>query len=98
MVVLKKQDELVWKKRTTREQWINWFYWLIGILGMVKSLLYMNLGLVYTFKLVAPPCRCLQNGIKHILRNGLERLGFHTVRCPTLAKGAYNGCIAKHFL
>ena len=31
MVVLKKQDELVWKKRTTREQWINWFYWLIGI-------------------------------------------------------------------
>ena len=31
MVILKKQDELVWKKRTTREQWINWFYWLIGI-------------------------------------------------------------------
>ena len=31
MVVIKKQDELVWKKRTTREQWINWFYWLIGI-------------------------------------------------------------------
>ena len=27
----KKQDELIWKKRTTREQWINWFYWLIGI-------------------------------------------------------------------
>ena len=31
VVVIKKQDELVWKKRTTREQWINWFYWLIGI-------------------------------------------------------------------
>ena len=31
MVILKKQDELVWKKRTTREQWINWLYWLIGI-------------------------------------------------------------------
>ena len=31
MVIQKKQDELVWKKRTTREQWINWFYWLIGI-------------------------------------------------------------------
>ena len=31
MVVQKKQDELIWKKRTTREQWINWFYWLIGI-------------------------------------------------------------------
>ena len=31
MVVLKKQDELVWRKRTTREQWINWFFWLIGI-------------------------------------------------------------------
>ena len=31
MVILKKQDELIWKKRTTREQWINWFYWLIGI-------------------------------------------------------------------
>ena len=31
MVVIKKQDELVWKKRTTREQWINWFFWLIGI-------------------------------------------------------------------
>ena len=27
MVVQKKQDELIWKKRTTREQWINWFYW-----------------------------------------------------------------------
>ena len=31
MVVIKNQNELIWRKRTTQQQWINWFFWLIGI-------------------------------------------------------------------
>ena len=27
----KKTRRISLEKRTTREQWINWFYWLIGI-------------------------------------------------------------------
>jgi len=31
MVVSKIKEELIWKRRTTKEQWISWFFWLIGI-------------------------------------------------------------------
>ena len=31
MVVSKVNKELIWKRRTTKEQWINWFFWLLGI-------------------------------------------------------------------
>ena len=31
MVVLTKNSDPIWKKRTTKEQFMNWFFWLIGI-------------------------------------------------------------------
>ena len=31
MVVLTKNSDHIWKKRTTKEQFMNWFFWLIGI-------------------------------------------------------------------
>ena len=31
MVVSKKNEEHIWKRRTSKEQWVNWFFWLLGI-------------------------------------------------------------------
>ena len=31
MLGSKEINELTWKRRTTREQWIRWFFWLIGL-------------------------------------------------------------------
>ena len=31
MVVSKANNELIWNRRTTKEQWMNWFFWLLGI-------------------------------------------------------------------
>ena len=31
MVVSKENNDLIWKRRTSKEQWANWFFWLLGI-------------------------------------------------------------------
>ena len=31
MVVSKENNDLIWKRRTSKEQWVNWFFWLLGI-------------------------------------------------------------------